>query len=225
MMNANLKRYLNITFRSVITLLLFFGSYILNGYLRQEKRWFYATGTSEKAFLNSTWEMSQQEVERANGKLLTNPQYDLSGLGKPETIDFERYKMKSMSDMRLWGIFCKVDYEFFDDKLFEYTIYFTDVHNREYLDSIITSNISKKYGSSESMQGSRHLIERHWNAEKVSIKYWLYEINSDHESESVPPPSPGSDLEKSYSAGIRITYKPMIEQTKALVDEEQKKIF
>ena len=45
-------------------LCLAFGGFILNKHLNATNRWPYATSTRDKAFLNSTWEMSPNEIER-----------------------------------------------------------------------------------------------------------------------------------------------------------------
>ena len=50
-------------------------------------------------------------------------------------------------------------------------------------------------------------------------------MKSDHESEREQTPPPGFVLEKNFSAGVRITYKPMIQQIIDLAHEEQRKIF
>lgn len=47
------------------------GIYFGNKKLKDEKRWFYSTGTNEVVFGDITWGMSQQEVERSLGEKLS----------------------------------------------------------------------------------------------------------------------------------------------------------
>lgn len=67
-----MKKYLKKL--SIISLIIFIGIgiYFGNKKLKDEKRWFYSTGTNEVVFGEITWGMSRQEVERILGYQLTN---------------------------------------------------------------------------------------------------------------------------------------------------------
>ena len=70
--------------RTIITIFLIAifigGLFLVNKYLSANNLLFYSTGTNEKAFLDSTWEMSPREIERANNAILKPPQFDFSGI-------------------------------------------------------------------------------------------------------------------------------------------------
>jgi len=52
------------TITLVISILLLIGIYLGNNYIREERLFFYSTGSDIKAFVNSTWEMSEKEIDR-----------------------------------------------------------------------------------------------------------------------------------------------------------------
>jgi len=70
-MKTKFRTILKISLFSIAAIALLIFIIAINGYLKDEKLLFYATGTQYKVFLNSTWEMSEKEIERANDTHLT----------------------------------------------------------------------------------------------------------------------------------------------------------
>jgi len=68
-MDKNIKKIILLSFISLLGISVYLGS----KKLKDEKRWFYSTGTNEVVFGEITWGMSQQEVERALGYNLYKP--------------------------------------------------------------------------------------------------------------------------------------------------------
>jgi len=111
------------------------------------------SGTKERAFINTTWEMSPKEVQRANNTNLIPPEWTLFNLpnqGKyvyPKVIRMERYKLLEQKErITLWGFETAVKYAFFDEKLFEYTV-FLEGYNSSKMHKKITSALTEKYGT------------------------------------------------------------------------------
>ena len=208
----------------------------------------------DKAFLNTVWGMSQSEVEKANKNKLESAPYYFRGLQDMEgsslyITNVDRFKNKVDSNLQLWGHSSKVVYEFFDDKLFQFTVELSG-NNSKQLDSLIINNISKEYGKSIVGAGpeSSFKFERYWQTDKILVHYWLIEsedlINKNkiksedlfkkdkiksedskglrviHMSEMFGPPSP-----RPLRATVRVKYKPMIEQISKISSEEHSNIF
>ena len=88
-MNKNIKKIILISLISLLGI----GVYLGNKKLKDEKRWYYSTGTNEVVFGDITWGMSQQEVERVLGyKLYTIDKYLKSSEIK-SLLKFEEFEM------------------------------------------------------------------------------------------------------------------------------------
>jgi len=82
-MKLKFRKILKISLSVIVTISLLILTIAIVDYLQDEKLLFYATGTQHKAFLNSTWEMSEKEIERANDTYLTiREEFDFSGFDK-----------------------------------------------------------------------------------------------------------------------------------------------
>jgi hypothetical protein len=122
------ERIIIISVSIVLIIVSTLGVFFLNRYLKNESLFFYATGTNEKAFLNSTWKMSPKEVQRANKGFL-NKKVDDIYLGlKPELIDIKRFTAYEQDDISLWGLNVNVEYFFFDNMLYAYRITDDSIH-------------------------------------------------------------------------------------------------
>jgi len=132
MLSLNRKYYLIIYLLIAVLLLALtvYAIYKLNIYLKNENLLIYATGTNEKAFLNSTWKMSPKEIERANKTNLSNSYNENSvfesiriSFDFPQILNMNRYSHYIQKDVLLWeGYGVYVNYYFFDNMLFEYNI-------------------------------------------------------------------------------------------------------
>jgi len=83
---------------------------IVNKYLSGNHLLIYATGTNDKAFLNATWKMSPQEIERANKTSLSKSITWF--LAAPQVTDNSRLKSFIQENLSLWGNNSKVEYFF-----------------------------------------------------------------------------------------------------------------
>src|SRR6266446_6724451 len=94
-------------------------------YLKMNNLLFFATGTKEKAFLNTTWRMSPKEVERATGLTLLEMTDDerkmnhlLRDLYGPHIMNKNRFRELKQKNLSLWGMDAEVEYSFFDNQLY-----------------------------------------------------------------------------------------------------------
>src|SRR5438552_12302723 len=87
---------------------------------------FLLLGLKDKAFLNATWKMSPQEIERANETTLVPGANDIfSFLFAPEVTNRKRFMEMDQKDASLWGHDAEINYLFFDNQLYEYNISLT----------------------------------------------------------------------------------------------------
>jgi hypothetical protein len=103
---------------------------VLFYYLQANNLLFFATGTKEKAFLNTTWSMSPNEIARATGLPLLLPRNEkVAELSRllffPHVMDKKRFQEMEQRDFHLWGHTAEVTYYFFDHKLYEYLVSIT----------------------------------------------------------------------------------------------------
>jgi hypothetical protein len=89
---AQVRRLFKLAGSVAALAVLAFGCVLLNKVLHDTYRFPYATGTRDKAFLNSTWEMSPNEIERANKTLLEYAPPDFFDFIGPSVTDKTRYK-------------------------------------------------------------------------------------------------------------------------------------
>src|SRR5579871_413640 len=147
----------------------------LNIYLSQTKRFPYSTGGHDKAFLNSTWKMSPQEIERANRtQLVTADDALWEIIGAPSVLDKKRYKELMQKDISLWGYPAKVTYEFFDDKLSGYYIGLT-VYEPDKPFQDIYGTLKQQFGEGKiDPKPSDNLIQSiDWDAHDQKLSLWI----------------------------------------------------
>jgi hypothetical protein len=187
------------------------GGVLLNAYLKTENRFIFATGTSDKAFLNTTWKMSPHEVERANHAVLT-PNEDLwVAVDAPSVMDPKRYKELLQKDIMLWGHSAQISYSFFDNKLFEYyvslTIYDTDKSIPE-----IRATLEQQFGKGKvDIDKSANLVVNlTWNTSKQKIALWSGKNDGENAG---------------YYLGIRSTFKPSTQEIDSVIKAEKKSYF
>jgi len=151
-----------------ITIILFLGVlgigiYKLNLHLKNEYLLIYATGTNEKAFLNSTWKMSPKEIERANKtNLLHNLKSDhyilslISILDFPKILNGDRYSAWIQKNVLLWGeTNVVVIYYFFDNMLLKYDIKLEDYYF-EQIPSDIILTLRSTFGNEKKATMKQH---------------------------------------------------------------------
>jgi hypothetical protein len=183
-------------------------------YASNQKRLFWSTGTSEKAFLNATWEMSPQEISRANNAHLTVPELDIlsipfEGDDIPSVLNMKRYKTLEQKDLTIWGETAVVDYGFFDDRLFTYTVFIED-YNLDELNENIVKEISKRYGQFiKKDHANNYLFYGEWHSDKIAISTWLWKEKD----------------QNYYKAGVQFNYKPFIEKIRQINLKEKEKLF
>ena len=185
----------------VLTFAVIFG---LDYYLRENNFLFYSSGTKERAFINATWEMSPHEVQRANNVNLTpakNNFFNLPDQDKyeyPRVINMERYKLLDQTKyITLWSFETKVEYAFFDEKLFECAMLLEGCDSNK-MHKKITSALTEEYGDGVAEDSKTYLHSMHWETTSVRVRYWLLEKE-------------GKGNVKLFLAGVRISYKPMHE--------------
>jgi len=180
----------------------------VNSYLSNKHLFLYATGTKDKAFLNATWKMSPQEIERANKTVLSTS--DLPILITPEVVDQSRFKTMIQKDLLLWGHASQVHYEFFDNMPYEYratlTAYDLEKPHKEILETLRT-----QFGKEKEVQKKRTDIvySFEWATAKQDISYWM-----GHNEDG-----------KSYYVFVKARYKPFYEHIEAIARSEKKSYF
>ena len=192
-----IKKLINI----IVLISLFLTIFALNYYLKENNYLFYATGTNKKAFINATWEMSPNEVRRANNTNLVPAKYRvlknlLYRIGPDDAGEIERYElMESEEHSVQWGFETKVQYVFFDDRLFEYTV-FLNGYDSNKMNNVITSALTEKYGNGVTEDDKNYLHSMQWETRSERVDYWMVEIKDKANPET-------------FLAGVRISYKPM----------------
>jgi 1,4-alpha-glucan branching enzyme len=151
-----MKKKQNIIFvLAFIILFILIGVHYLNNYFKDNNIFLYATGSNDKAFLNSTWKMSKNEVERANETILEygasddieiesvfsciNSKSRVEGNLKKNTFSCytdKVYLYRKVSDVR---------YYFFSNMLYEYNV---TIPVYGYYDfTIILNNLKESFGN------------------------------------------------------------------------------
>ncbi len=209
-MKIELKRISVIIFCILILLTII----ILNFYLKDSNRLFYSTGTDIKAFLNSTWEMSPNEINRVNETTLQKPNTSfirfLPDAGIPHILKRDRYHTLEQIDINIWGNSAKVEYGFFDNKLFQYSLSVTaysDDYNK--ISNNIINQLENKYGKGKSIKHKYFLVKLEWITDILKIEYWIYK----------------NDKENKYSINVQYEYIPMLNKIGEISEREIEKIF
>ena len=178
-------------------------------YIKDENLLIYATGTNEKAFLNSTWLMSPNEIRRANNAYLEKPEWELF-FTEPDVVNPNRYSSFKQKDIELWGHSTEVEYSFFDKKLFQYYIgmksYDADKDEKEVL-----AILNYRFGSQLKIEKkSKHLLKEYeWGYKNQSIRFWISKDSKD----------------KNYHFGITVKYLPYYNEIKKISEAEKKNYF
>jgi hypothetical protein len=181
-----------------------------NIYLHEQNMWPYSTGISEKAFLNSTWYMSPNEISRSNDAILNNENNPLSDLFAPPVVDRERYTELVQTNISLWGENAEVTYRFFDNKLFEYLItleggtLLRDAHPE------ITKALGERLGVAHPRPSKRddtvHSLS--WESPSQRAEYWML-----------------NKKEEGFFVGIKVTYIPAASEIEAIIKQEKESYF
>ena len=188
------------------------GLYFLNSYLMSERLLIYAKGSDQKAILNSTWQMSIKEVERANNCKLTEravPSPDQFFGELKYIIDQGRFISKKGCVLNIWGNDREVIYDFFDDQLFRIWIV-DEVFNKQEEDSIIVSNLSGKFGSFNKSKDDQY--GGTFTTTYVNVDYLQFSYTSE-------------DYKTVDRLIITLTYIPLYEQIITISKNDQKNIF
>jgi hypothetical protein len=180
----------------------------LNIFLSENNFFIYATGTKDKAFLNTTWKMSPREIERANKTSLSSSESLL--LFTPEVTNKSRFKALVQKNAYLWGRLVQVEYSFFDDMLYEYYISLT-AYDLEKPHNEILATLTEEFGVGKEIEEKRaDLIHSHeWDTEKQLISYWMGK----------------NEGEKFFYIGIRAVNKPFYKNIEEIAKNERKVYF
>ena len=194
-----------------VVIALFAGVILVIGFafIEHNNYLFYSTGINEKAFLNSQWLMSPNEIKRANSASLTAPEIEIFW-GDPDVINRERYSAFVQKNLNLWGYGAEVEYLFFDNKLYEYYISINVYEIKKIRKEILVA-LQEKYGEQVKVKKmSVHLIDEYdWNTENRKIRFWIGKSNK----------------KKRYHIGVRTTYLPFYKKLEEIADSEKKNYF
>ena len=154
---------------------------------------------SHFAFLKSTWGMSPQEVEVANGVKLEpfpNPGFFYPAeVGAKQSL---KYSVLQEINYSFLGRDAKVVYVFFDSKLLSYYLL---IHDRdpEILDKEMTGFLKTTFGANYLSVGEEHApLKLVWTQKEYLINYWLF-----RETLSVS---------NKYTACYGVIYRPLKEK-------------
>jgi len=236
----SLKRKYDLIIRLLFAVLLLaltvYGIYKLNIYLKNENLLIYATGSNEKAFLNSTWKMSPKEIERANKTSLIPD--NRTNVSAHDFVDDERYKYK-VSKANLWGRDAKIYYLFFDNKLYEYEIRIEKYYITK-LPDVIVGSLRDRFGTEDEaklcntisclllpeyqkkediiidIKGKDLIISRYepmniiynWETEDLHVYLWFLYEDETH-----------------YYVSLDVKYLPYINQIKKMSEKEKESYF
>jgi hypothetical protein len=182
----------------------------LNSYLKKNHLLIYASGTSEKAFLNTTWKMSPNEIARANNTRLTQSTSLFVDLLAIDVANKKRFTEFFQENISLWGHSARVNYLFFDNQLLQYYISLQNI-NPNWTHTTIFETLESRFGGGkvEEKKGNDLIHFFSWDTDKQHVEYWM-----------------GRDKgTRSYYVGITASYKPFFSEIRKLIKEEQKKYF
>ena len=208
-----MRKFLRILAIAVLLGLILIGGIRLNRYLADNNRFIYATGTKDKAFLNSTWKMSPHEVERANHATLTfapPAPWDIVG-GWPSVIDKTRYKELVQSNVVLWGYDVKVSYYFFDNWLHAYSVSFS-VYDSDTSFEEVRKTLDSQFGKGRDAvpQGASLLHDIYWETSVQKINAWI---------------GTKDDKDNSYMVGVRGVHRQSEKLIDDIIASEKKSYF
>jgi len=146
--------------------------------------------------------MSPKEVERSNDINLDPAKFtffDLpdqkKGFEYPPVVRMDRYRLlEQVEHITLWAFDTKVEYAFFDNRLFEYNL-FAYGYDSIKLHEKISSALNKQFGKGINEKNDTYLQSMRWETELICTSYWLL-----HQKD---------DQVHSFLAGVRVRYKPL----------------
>lgn len=190
----------------LVSLLTVSGFLLLNKFFKEENLFIYETGMDKKAILNSTWNMSFKEVERANKiKLKKGISFASFDAGLNKLLDLNRITAKKTEDFNLWAFNSELNYDFFDNRLFRYSL-IGEVYNSAEFDSIAVTNLKKKYG--EMLKGGMQ-YGGSFLKDSVSVEYSQFDIEN----------------EKEHRFLIKVTFLPIFNEITKKSENEQNSIL
>jgi hypothetical protein len=140
------RKIVKLTISITIIVSSLLGLFYLNKHIKNENLLFYKTGSSKKAILNSTWNMSFKEVERVTeGKLKDGITLARVENGLKNLLNSKRFDTKTVESMNLWSYDAKVNYDFFDNRLFRVRL-LGEIFNPKEFDNIVIKNLGQSYG-------------------------------------------------------------------------------
>lgn len=193
---------------------------------------FYATGTNDKALLNSTWEMSANEVERANHTefMVTSESLicsAISYLGGYETVQ-KRIECPE-DEIYLFGTKADVMYMFFDNKLFRYELSIPVFGYPEV--SKILKHMETRFGAKYSENvavntGNEYAqnYKREWHTKKEKANFNLY-FPRDSKFEDNDYVFESNKAMDSARVFISVVYLPMMKKIEKAVEKEESSYF
>jgi hypothetical protein len=182
----------------------------LHTHLKNNNLWFYATGTKDKAFLDSTWKMSYKEVERANNTILGMYEDPFVALGEPAITNPKRFTEYIQYNLFLWGFPAEVHYTFFDNMLYEYYITLA-VYDVEMPYKEILQTLQSQFGEGKVDDERKDLVSwRDWEAKNQKVACWMGKVDG---------------KANEYYVSVRSTYQPVLKLIEDTAKGEKKKYF
>ena len=130
-----------------------------------------------KAFMNTDWGMSRQEVEAALQSSLEPIQSSRQFYTPKEGIqDKTRYQALQQSNVSFLGRLANVIYVFFDNRLYSYHVFVKD-RDMEKLDKEMKAYLVKEFGTGYLFVHEEEPLSMLWHGKFLIVNYWL--LNDD----------------------------------------------
>jgi hypothetical protein len=126
----------------------------------------------EKAFLNSEWGMSPNELAAVHGAALTEKTGGRH-LYQAEAGTDARYKTLEASGKFL-GREAVTNFTFFDDKLVSYHVFVSD-SDEHALDEDMKRYLMRAFGAGSEEEDQGTPLKMVWQTKEKIVNYWLYE--------------------------------------------------
>jgi len=193
----------------LMTFAIITGLFFVNKYWKNEKLFYYKKGTNKKAILNTTWNMSYKEVERANNcKLKEGFTFTFWEPGLNNLLDQKRITAKEVKEINLWTFNAELSYSFFDDRLFRFTL-LGETYNPNKFDSIAIANLELTYGKiiKDSTRFDGKFLK-----DSIFVEYRQFDIESNEQKQE-------------HRFLIEVTYQPIFNEIVRIAKKEQQSIF
>ena len=197
---------------------LIIGGILFVNYSKMNNLLFFATGTKEKAFLNTTWRMSPKEVERATGLTLLEMTDDERKMNQlfhdlygPHIMNKNRFQELKQKNLFLWGMDAEVEYSFFDNQLYRCFILMKSGSALKDLHKTILTALEVRFGVSQDGKEKNRpdiIYSYKWGTNHEEATYWITQ-----------------EGEISYFGRITISYLPLMSEIEQVVKDEQHKYF